>query len=43
MSDPIALALLKGEYGDGDAIAVDADSDGTLVFTSQEAQASTVT
>ena len=34
VSDAIALALLKGEYGDGDAIGVDADSDGTLVFTS---------
>ncbi len=40
VSDAIALALLKGEYGDGDAIAVDADSDGTLVFTSHHQLAS---
>ena len=31
--DPIALALLKGEYADGDVVVVDATSDATLSFT----------
>jgi ATP-dependent Clp protease ATP-binding subunit ClpB len=32
VADPIALALLKGEYHDGDTILVDAAADGGLVF-----------
>jgi ATP-dependent Clp protease ATP-binding subunit ClpB len=35
VSDPIALALLKGEYHDGDTIVVDASPDGSLTFSSQ--------
>jgi len=35
VSDPIALALLKGEYLDGDIVAVDATSDGTLAFSAR--------
>jgi ATP-dependent Clp protease ATP-binding subunit ClpA len=35
VSDPIALALLKGEYHDGDIVVVDAAADGGLVFGSQ--------
>ena len=34
VSDAIALALLKGEYAEGDVIVVDATPDGDLVFTS---------
>jgi ATP-dependent Clp protease ATP-binding subunit ClpB len=34
VSDPIALALLKGEFAEGDVIRVDANPDGELVFTS---------
>jgi ATP-dependent Clp protease ATP-binding subunit ClpB len=33
LADPIALALLQGDYADGDTIEVDASSDGGLVFT----------
>jgi ATP-dependent Clp protease ATP-binding subunit ClpB len=32
VADPIALALLKGEYRDGDTVLVDAAADGGLVF-----------
>jgi ATP-dependent Clp protease ATP-binding subunit ClpB len=35
VSDPIALALLKGEFGDGDIVVVDAAPDGNLTFSSQ--------
>jgi ATP-dependent Clp protease ATP-binding subunit ClpB len=35
VSDPIALALLKGEYHDGDLVVVDATSDGALAFSAQ--------
>ena len=35
ISDPVALALLKGEFGDGDIVVVDASSDGELTFSSQ--------
>jgi ATP-dependent Clp protease ATP-binding subunit ClpB len=35
VSDPIALALLKGEYHDGDIVVVDATSDGELTFSSK--------
>ena len=31
----MALALLKGEYHDGDIVVVDATTDGTLTFSSQ--------
>ena len=34
VADPIALELLKGAYGDGDTIVVDAAPDGHLVFES---------
>jgi ATP-dependent Clp protease ATP-binding subunit ClpB len=37
VSDPVALALLKGEYHDGDIVEVDATADGTLTFSSQRA------
>jgi ATP-dependent Clp protease ATP-binding subunit ClpB len=33
VADPIALALLKGEYHDGDLVVVDATSDGQLAFS----------
>ena len=33
VADPIALALLKGDYTDGDVVIVDATSDGALSFT----------
>jgi ATP-dependent Clp protease ATP-binding subunit ClpB len=33
VSDPIALALLKGEYHDGDTVVVDASPDGSLTFS----------
>jgi ATP-dependent Clp protease ATP-binding subunit ClpB len=36
VSDPIALALLKGEFAEGDTIVVDATPDGDLVFTKSE-------
>jgi ATP-dependent Clp protease ATP-binding subunit ClpA len=35
VSDPVALALLKGEFTDGDIVMVDASSDGELTFSSQ--------
>jgi ATP-dependent Clp protease ATP-binding subunit ClpB len=35
VSDPIALALLKGEFADGDIVMVDATADGALTFSSQ--------
>ncbi len=35
VSDPVALALLKGEFGDGDIVVVDASADGELTFSSQ--------
>jgi len=35
VSDPVALALLKGEYHDGDIVVVDAAADGGLVFSGQ--------
>src|SRR4051794_19266394 len=35
VSDPVALALLKGEFSDGDIVVVDATSDGALSFSSQ--------
>jgi ATP-dependent Clp protease ATP-binding subunit ClpB len=33
VADPIALALLKGDYHDGDLVFVDATSDGQLTFS----------
>jgi hypothetical protein len=36
VSYPIALALLKGEYHDGDTVVVDASPDGTLTFSSAQ-------
>jgi ATP-dependent Clp protease ATP-binding subunit ClpB len=33
VSDPIALALLRGEYHEGDVVMVDATGDGQLVFS----------
>jgi ATP-dependent Clp protease ATP-binding subunit ClpB len=36
VSDAIALALLKGEYADGDTIVVDANPDGELTFTKHQ-------
>jgi ATP-dependent Clp protease ATP-binding subunit ClpB len=33
VADPIALAVLKGEYHDGDVVVVDATSDGQLTFS----------
>ncbi|HLM19658.1 MAG TPA: AAA family ATPase, partial [Acidimicrobiia bacterium] len=35
ISDPVAFALLKGEFGDGDIVVVDASSDGALTFSSR--------
>jgi hypothetical protein len=35
VSDPVALALLKGEFVDGDVVLVDASPDGELTFGSQ--------
>ena len=40
VSDPIALALLKGEYHDGDTIIVDASPDGSLTFSSAQERTS---
>jgi ATP-dependent Clp protease ATP-binding subunit ClpB len=37
VADPIALALLKGEYHDGDVVVVDAARDGQLAFSRKEA------
>jgi len=33
VADPVALALLKGDYHDGDVVVVDATSDGSLSFS----------
>jgi len=33
VADPVALALLKGDYHDGDVVMVDATSDGSLSFS----------
>ena len=33
VADPIALALLRGEYDEGDVVVVDATGDGQLVFS----------
>jgi ATP-dependent Clp protease ATP-binding subunit ClpB len=33
VADPIALALLRGEYHEGDVVVVDATGDGQLVFS----------
>ena len=33
VADPIALALLRGDYHDGDVVVVDATSDGQLAFS----------
>jgi ATP-dependent Clp protease ATP-binding subunit ClpB len=35
VSDAVALALLKGEFHDGDVVVVDASPDGTLVFSTR--------
>jgi ATP-dependent Clp protease ATP-binding subunit ClpB len=35
VSDPIALALLKGEFRDGDVVVVDASPDGQLTFNAK--------
>jgi ATP-dependent Clp protease ATP-binding subunit ClpB len=37
VSDQIALALLQGEYADGDVITVDASADGELRFSARRA------
>ena len=37
VSDQIALALLQGEYHDGDVVMVDASADGELRFSAQRA------
>jgi len=39
IADAIALGLLKGEYYDGDIVAVDAASDGQLAFSRKQAVA----
>jgi len=36
VADPIALAILQGEYRSGDTVAVDASADGGLVFSRTE-------
>ncbi|HZR14991.1 MAG TPA: ATP-dependent chaperone ClpB [Acidimicrobiia bacterium] len=36
VADPIALAVLQGEYADGDTIVVDAVPDGGLVFNKKQ-------
>jgi ATP-dependent Clp protease ATP-binding subunit ClpB len=36
VADPIALAVLQGEYADGDTIVVDAVPDGGLVFNKRQ-------
>jgi ATP-dependent Clp protease ATP-binding subunit ClpB len=33
VADPVALAVLKGDYHDGDVVVVDATSDGALTFS----------
>ena len=35
VSDAVALALLKGDYHDGDVVVVDASPDGALVFSTR--------
>ena len=37
VSDPVALALLQGEYHDGDIVLVDASADGELRFSARRA------
>jgi ATP-dependent Clp protease ATP-binding subunit ClpB len=37
VSDPVALALLQGEYPDGDIVMVDASADGELRFSARRA------
>ncbi len=37
VADPVALALLRGEYREGDVVVVDAMPDGQLVFSRREA------
>jgi ATP-dependent Clp protease ATP-binding subunit ClpB len=39
IADPIALGLLKGDFQDGDVVAVDATSDGQLTFSRKAAVA----
>ena len=41
VGDPIALALLKGEYHDGDIVVVDATADGALTFSGSDPSPST--
>ncbi|MCJ7436189.1 MAG: AAA family ATPase, partial [Acidimicrobiia bacterium] len=36
VADPIALALLKGDFQEGDTVLVDATADGTLTFNRNE-------
>jgi ATP-dependent Clp protease ATP-binding subunit ClpB len=36
ISDPVALALLKGEFHEGDIIVVDANADGELAFSAKK-------
>jgi ATP-dependent Clp protease ATP-binding subunit ClpB len=38
IADPVALAVLQGEYREGDTIAVDAVPDGGLVFNRKQDQ-----
>ena len=33
VADPVALGLLKGDYSAGDVVAIDATSDGGLMFS----------
>ncbi|MEZ5171372.1 MAG: ATP-dependent chaperone ClpB [Acidimicrobiia bacterium] len=40
LADPVALALLQGDYREGDTVVVDAGSDGELVFEGSAATAS---
>jgi ATP-dependent Clp protease ATP-binding subunit ClpB len=41
IADAVALALLKGDYSDGDVVMVDATSDGTLSFSRKAPVATT--
>jgi len=43
VSDPVALALLKGEYHDGDVVVVDAVPDGPLTFARHTPERTAVT
>jgi len=36
IADPLALAVLRGDYAGGDVVRVDATGDGTLVFSKEE-------